>query len=186
MKAKTMKNWTKGLMFALALGVSGVPSVASAQTGSDAVGDLAVATTLLPFQVSLAVMEAAISATMVGLVVGVVSSAAIGLTAVGVAEHERQREFERYLQENESAVQESLSMGSGEIVDELAYGLGLDEVEHAALGRLMRRERAVLSELADTDRLTTERAVQFIEHLARAMQADETLAPALERVAQGG
>ncbi len=76
---------------------------------------------------------------------------------------------------------EALALGQGEVVDELASGLGLDEAEHVALGKLLRKERRVLGDLADPGNLTLERAARFARHLADSMMGDATLRPALER-----
>ncbi len=99
-------------------------------------------------------------------------------------DHTKTKEWEEYLRENELSVLESLTLGQGAMVDEFANAFGLDATEQAELGRVLRKERAVLGELADPTLLTPERAAQFARHLSASMRADATLAPALERAAE--
>ncbi len=129
-------------------------------------------------------LEKLLSLTALGA--GLLSSAAItGLMVVtdAIDTSIKSKEWERYLRENELEVRESLMLGHGDMIDELAIAFDLDEVEHEALGRLVRRERRVLASLADPEKLTPERASQFAKHLIDAMSADDTLAGALERAA---
>lgn len=164
-----MKTWSRGVAFAVALGVPGLVATpqASAQfnTPSPEMLELSTSTTFV-----------AVGLSALAIAIPLILTTSIGVSVVG-----EKGEMEAYLRKNEFEVREALAVGSGGFIDEMSQRLGFDEREHAAFGRVVRREREVLSKLADPTTLTPERAAEFAQHLAVSMNADPTVGAALER-----
>ena len=180
MKTAHMKNWTKGLAITLALGISGAPSLATAQTVEDGLGEGIGITTGGLEGTTVAITAVFFMALVAGAAIGALTAGG-AVSTVAAVDSKQQAQLETYLRENTLEVNEALAMGEGEIVDDLASELGLTRAEHVALGRVLRSERSTLAALANPERLTPERATEFVRHIALSMVADPQLSVALER-----
>ena len=174
MKAAGVKRWFGAGLF---LCVFGAPTVACAQAGGFSFSTPSAEVTNM--------LTTTTSPGLTGVGFGIYGLAVTTTNGASKADHTKSEEWQQYLRDNELSVRESLTLGQGEMVDEFASVFGLDATEQAALGRVLRKERVVLGELADPARLTPERAAQFAMHLNAVMGADATLAPALERRRDG-
>lgn len=76
--------------------------------------------------------------------------------------------MENYLEDNAVALQQDLSLGAGETVDDLALAFQVAEEDRATFGKIVRSNRATLLELANPEQLDTERARAFVEVLVTA------------------
>lgn len=154
---------------ALAVVLACAPATASAQTFEDEAGALVLSTTSV----------------YVGVAISVVGLTALPFilttSAAGDAVMDDGTKVERYLRDHEQEVRETLAMGEGALVDDLATGLGLEAGEKARLGQVLRAERAELSALADPSTLTKERALEFMRATFQAIEGDPQLAAALAR-----
>ncbi|MGM0556555.1 MAG: DUF3015 family protein [Myxococcota bacterium] len=99
------------------------------------------------------------------------------LTVVLVSKDDDNKEaMKLYIQNNGIAMQQDLTMGGGETVDDLAEAFGVSESKHEAFGRALRERREALVDLADARSVDEERAGRFIEEVNAAILADEQLA----------
>lgn len=73
---------------------------------------------------------------------------------------------ELYLRQHEVQLTEELTTGDGPLLAEVGEGLALPPERLAAFRRLSREHRTELLELADTRRLTPDRATRFFLRLA--------------------
>jgi hypothetical protein len=103
------------------------------------------------------VMEVSLAATSITSVLGtyLLSDKAV-TTMIGPV-------FAAYLRRNAIALQEDLVHGAGPTVSDLAAYLSIAIEEHAWFGRVLRRHRHELLDLADEERLTPERALAFFD-----------------------
>jgi hypothetical protein len=182
MRAAGVKRWPRWAAFVVALGVWATPAWAWAQSSNDPIVESG-------FGFTSSGVEYTVSTSLIGvavvLVAGVVVGVAVsgGATSTGAAAGAQdEARLEEYLRQNELEVREALALGQGELVDDLCAGLGLAGRECASLGRVLREERGILRGLAEPSALTPERAARFARHLVESMNADPTVAVAIERL----
>ncbi|MFU8806827.1 MAG: hypothetical protein ACNA8W_23675 [Bradymonadaceae bacterium] len=103
------------------------------------------------------VMEVSLSATSSSAMVGISMTFDTGVTTMmGPIK-------EAYLRRNAIALQEDLVLGAGETVRDFAAYLSVANEEYDWFGRIIRRHRHELLDLAAPERLTPERALAFFD-----------------------
>ncbi len=90
---------------------------------------------------------------------------------------------EAYIRQNALALQQDLTLGGGQAVDDLAAAFRIDERNLERFGRMLRHRRDELLPLTDIERLDERRADRFFGLIANGMQQDPRLRRELGEIA---
>jgi hypothetical protein len=80
-----------------------------------------------------------------------------------------------YLRENHTQLAQDITFGSGPALKDLAAAAEIAPQHLAAFGKMIRRHRAELLDLAAMDKLTPERALKFMGLIGESIKADKVL-----------
>lgn len=130
--------------------------------------------------------EAAAAGLLLTTTIGGVTTTAGGIVLTVVLvnnkDDDNKEAMKVYIENNSVALQQDITMGGGDTIDDLAESFGVPASEHAAFGRAMRSRRDVLMDLVDARTVDEERAGEFIEEVYAAMATDERLARQLVKL----
>lgn len=82
---------------------------------------------------------------------------------------------EQYVRHNQVALQQDITVGAGQTINDLAALCGVSGDEVKPFGRALRAHRAAILKQINGQALEREQIVAFIKEIARAMNSDEAL-----------
>lgn len=83
--------------------------------------------------------------------------------------------LERYLRNNAVALRQDITTGAGDTVEDLADAFSVEPANREEFGKLLRRHRSRLLDLADPARLDSERTRGFVELVSREIEKFGTI-----------